>query len=75
MAFSSWLLANILGVLLVLVMAIFLYGIFSSYIFQNVGASTDWRVASLGPCVAAGLVASILGGFLTARMRAWLEVE
>jgi type IV secretory pathway VirB6-like protein len=74
-AFSSWLLSNILGVLLVMVLAVFLYGIFSSYIFQNVGASTDWRVTSIGPCIAAGLIASIFGGFLTARMRVWLETE
>ena len=75
MAFSSWLLSNVLGILLVLTLAVFLYGIFSTYIFQDLAVGTDPRVASLGPCVAAGLIASIAGGFITARLRVWLETE
>jgi hypothetical protein len=75
MALSSWLLSNVLGILLVLMMAVFLYGIFMTYVFVDIAASTDPRVASIGPCLAAGLVSSIVGGFLTARMRVWLETE
>ncbi len=75
MAVSSWLLSNVLGILLVLVMAIFLYGIFMTYVFGEIAAGTDPRVGSIGPCLAAGLVSSIVGGILTARMRLWLEKE
>jgi hypothetical protein len=75
MAVSSWLLSNVLGLLLVLVMAIFLYGVFMTYVFGEIAAETDPRVASIGPCLAAGLISSIVGGFLTSRMRVWLEKE
>lgn len=75
MAMSSWLLSNILGILLVLMMAVFLYGIFMTYVFTDIAAETDPRVASVGPCLAAGLISSIVGGFLTSRLRVWLEKE
>ena len=75
MALSSWLLSNILGLILVMVIALFLYGVFADVFYQVLPFGTDPRMATLGPCVVAGLVASILGGFLTARLRVWLERE
>ena len=75
MAFSSWALSNVLGLILVMVLAIFLYGIMAQIFFEAVPPGTDPRVATLGPCIVAGLVASIVGGFLTARLRVWLETE
>jgi hypothetical protein len=75
MAFSSWLLSNILGIILVMTLALFLYGVFAEIIYEALPAGTDPRAATLGPCVVAGLIASIVGGFLTARMRVWLERE
>ncbi len=75
MAVSSWLLSNILGVLVIIVLAVFLYGVFMDYVFADLAVGTDPRVATVGPCIAAGLVSSIAGGFLTARMKVWLERE
>jgi hypothetical protein len=75
MAVSSWLLSNILGIILVMTLAIFLYGIFAEIFYEALPPGGDPRMATLGPCIAAGLIASILGGFLTARMRVWLERE
>lgn len=75
MAFSSWALSNVLGLILVMVLAIFLYGVMAQIFFEAVPPGTDPRVATLGPCIVAGLVAAILGGFLTARLRIWLETE
>lgn len=75
MAVSSWLLSNVLGILLVLTLAVFLYGVFADLFSASISPGTDPRVASLGPCLAAGLIASIIGGFLTARLRVWLERE
>jgi len=75
MAFSSWLLSNILGIILVMTLAIFMYGVFAELFYSTLPAGSDPRLATLGPCVAAGLIASILGGFLTARLRVWLETE
>ncbi len=74
MAFSSWLVSNILGILLVMVLAMFLYGILTN-VFAGAAAGSDPRIATIGPCVAAGLIASIVGRFLTARLRMWLETE
>jgi hypothetical protein len=74
-AVSSWLLSNVLGILLVLTLAVFLYGIFADLFSSSINPGTDPRVASIGPCLAAGLISSIIGGFLTARMRVWLERE
>ena len=45
------------------------------YVFADIAVGTDPRVATVGPCIAAGLVSSIAGGFLTARMKVWLETE
>ncbi len=75
MAFSSWLLSNVLGIILVMTLAIFLYGIFAEIFYEALPPGSDPRMATIGPCVAAGLIASIIGGFLTARMRVWLERE
>jgi len=75
MAFSSWLLSNVLGIILVMTLAIFLYGIFAELFYEALPSGSDPRMATIGPCVAAGLIASIMGGFLTARMRVWLERE
>ncbi len=75
MAFSSWLLSNILGIILVMTLAIFMYGVFAELFYGTLPAGSDPRLATLGPCVAAGLIASIVGGFLTARLRVWLETE
>jgi len=75
MAFFSWLLSNVLGIILVMTLAIFLYGIFAELFYEALPPGTDPRMATIGPCVAAGLIASIVGGFLTARMRVWLERE
>jgi ABC-type multidrug transport system permease subunit len=75
MAFSSWLLSNVLGILLVLTLAVFLYGLFAELFSASVSPGSDPRISSIGPCLAAGLIASIIGGFLTARMRVWLERE
>lgn len=75
MAFSSWLLSNILGIILVMTLAIFMYGVFAELFYSAVPPGTDPRVATMGPCVAAGVIASIIGGFLTARLRVWLETE
>ena len=75
MAFTSWLLSNILGIILVMTLAIFLYGVFAEIFYGTLPAGTDPRAATLGPCIVAGLIASIVGGFLTARMRVWLERE
>jgi hypothetical protein len=74
MAFSSWFISNILGILLVMVLAMFLYGIFTE-VFAAAASGSDPRITTMGPCIAAGLVASLIGGFLTARLRAWLETE
>ena len=74
MAVSSWLISNILGILLVMVLAMFLYGVFNE-IFASAASGSDPRITTMGPCIAAGLVASMVGGFLTARLRAWLETE
>ena len=75
MAASSWLLSNILGIILVMTLAIFLYGILTELFYTALPPGSDPRLATLGPCIAAGLIASIVGGFLTARMRVWLERE
>ena len=75
MAASSWLLSNILGIILVMTLAIFLYGILTELFYAALPPGSDPRLATLGPCIAAGLIASIVGGFLTARMRVWLERE
>lgn len=75
MGFASWLLSNILGILLVLLLALFLFGVFSQYVFPNIGSGLDNRVLTLGPCLAAGIVASILGGSITVRLRRWLDTE
>ena len=75
LGFASWLLSNVLGILLVLLLALFLFGIFSTYVFPYIGAGLDNRVLTLGPCLAAGIVASLLGGTITVRMRRWLETE
>ncbi len=75
MAFTSWLLSNILGIILVMTLALFLYGIFAEVFYEALPPGTDPRAATLGPCIVAGLIASIVGGFLTARMRVWLERE
>lgn len=75
MGFAGWLLSNILGVLLVLILALFLFGVFSQYVFPNIGSGLDNRVLTLGPCLAAGIVASILGGSITVRLRRWLDTE
>ena len=75
MAFFSWFLSNVLGIILVMTLAIFLYGIFAELFYETLPAGTDPRAATIGPCIAAGLIASIIGGFLTARMRVWLERE
>ena len=75
MAFTSWLLSNILGIILVMTLAIFLYGVFAEMFYSALPAGSDPRLATLGPCIVAGLIASIVGGFLTARMRVWLERE
>lgn len=75
MAFSSWMLANILGIILVMTLAIFLYGVLSGIFADAIPPGTDPRMATLGPCIVAGLIASIVGGFLTARMRVWLDRE
>lgn len=75
MAASSWLLSNILGIILVMTLAIFLYGILAELFYAALPTGSDPRLATLGPCIAAGLIASIVGGFLTARMRVWLERE
>lgn len=75
MAFSSWLLSNVLGIILVMSLAIFLYGLLAGVFYQYLPPGMDPRVATIGPCIVAGLVASIAGGFLTARMRVWLERE
>lgn len=75
MAFSSWLLSNVLGIILVMSIAIFLYGILAGIFYEALPPGTDPRMATIGPCITAGLVASIVGGFLTARMRVWLERE
>lgn len=75
MALSSWLLSNILGILLVMMLALFLYGVFAEYVFSGLSTGTDPRMTTMGPCIAAGLVASIVGGFITARLRLWLETE
>ena len=64
-----------LGLILVMVLAIFLYGVVAQIFFETVPPGTDPRVATIGPCIVAGLVASIIGGFLTARLRIWLETE
>lgn len=75
MAASSWLLSNVLGLILVMVLAIFLYGVMAELFYQWLPPGGDPRVATIGPCIVAGIVASILGGFLTARLRIWLETE
>jgi hypothetical protein len=75
MAVTSWLLSNILGIILVMVLAIFLYGILAEIFYEALPPGSDPRLATMGPCVVAGLIASITGGFLTARMRVWLETE
>ncbi len=75
MAFSSWALSNILGLILVMVLAIFLYGLMAQLFYEVLPPGTDPRAATLGPCIVAGLVASIIGGFLTARLRIWLDTE
>ena len=75
MAFSSWALSNILGLILVMVLAIFLYGLMAQLFFELLPPGSNPRVATLGPCIVAGLVASIIGGFLTARLRIWLDRE
>jgi hypothetical protein len=73
--FASWLLSNVLGILLVIILALFLFGVFSVYVFPYIGSGLDNRVMTLGPCLAAGIVASLLGGTITMRMRRWLETE
>jgi hypothetical protein len=75
MAFTSWLLSNILGIILVMTLAIFLYGVIAEIFYTSLPSGTDPRAATLGPCIVAGLIASIVGGFLTARLRVWLERE
>jgi hypothetical protein len=73
--FAGWLLSNILGILLVIILALFLFGIFSTYVFPLIGTNLDNRVVTLGPCIAAGIVASLMGGAITVRLRRWLDTE
>lgn len=76
MAFTSWLLSNVLGILLVMVLAVFLFGILATYVFPLLlPPGSDPRYITMGPCIVAAIVASLVGGFLTARMRVWLERE
>ncbi len=75
MGFASWLLSNILGILLVLILALFLFGVFSTYVFPYIGSGLDNRVLTIGPCLAAGIVAAVLGGTITVRLRRWLDTE
>ena len=69
----SWLLSNVLGIILVIILALFLFAVFGMYVFPAFGGTIDPRVATLGPCIAAGIVASVVGGLITRRMRDWLE--
>jgi len=73
MGFASWLLSNVLGIMLVLFLSVFLFGVFSEFVFPAIGADLDPRVQTLGPCIAAGVVAAILGGTITVRLRRWLD--
>ncbi len=73
MGFWSWLLSNILGFILVIILALFLFAVFATYVFAPIGSDLGVRVATLGPCIAAGIVASIVGGLITRRLRDWLE--
>jgi|MudIll2142460700_1097286.scaffolds.fasta_scaffold726653_2 hypothetical protein len=73
MGFASWLLSNVLGILLVLILSLFIFGVFSEYVFPAFATDLDPRVQTLGPCIAAGIVAAVLGGTITVRMRNWLE--
>ncbi len=73
MGFASWLLSNVLGILLVLILSLFLFGVFSMYVFPALAADLDPRVQTIGPCIAAGIVAAIIGGSITVRLRTWLE--
>ena len=76
MAFSSWLLSNVLGILLVMVMGVFLFGLLATHVFPVLlPPGSDPRYTTIGPCIVAAIVASIVGGFLTARLRVWLERE
>lgn len=75
MGFASWLLSNILGIVLVLILSLFLFGVLSTYVFPALGADLDPRVQTIGPCLAAGVIAAVLGGTVTVRMRRWLDRE
>jgi hypothetical protein len=75
MGFASWLLSNILGIVLVLILSLFLFGLLSTYVFPAFGADIDPRVQTIGPCLAAGVLAAILGGTVTVRLRRWLDRE
>ncbi len=71
MGFASWMLSNVLGILLVLILSMFMFGVFSEYVFPAFAADLDPRVQTLGPCIAAGIVAAVLGGTITMRIRIW----
>ncbi len=75
MGFASWLLSNVLGIILVLILAIFLFAIFATYVFPHLGPGLNPRVVTIGPCISAGIVAAIIGGLITVRLRRWLETE